>query len=225
MGSCSLTRARAATQDGQGPELGRILRGAAADVQGLLQADGHQQGWPAGQERPARRLRQRRCAHVRVRARRSAGRDLWTLHLRQHGQDVPGEDGRRGQRPRRPHRPRLRSPPLLRRPLRPSLRGRRCQEEEEEEEEGRQVNYQLSLYFSAKTLADPDKPANFEDSTFQTRYGQYGGGNHPNNIVAWYLTSTNISFIMNSQFTNKYILLWGMELINTWSSEKCASSL
>merc|ERR1712211_107708 len=62
---------------------------------------------------------------------------------------------------------------------------------------------------SAKTLADPDKPANFGDSTFQTRYGQYGGGNHPNNIVAWYLTSTNISFIMNSQFTNKYILLWG----------------
>merc|ERR1712211_128075 len=51
MGSCSLTRARAATQDGQGPELGRILRGAAADVQGLLQADGHQQRWPAGQER------------------------------------------------------------------------------------------------------------------------------------------------------------------------------
>merc|ERR1712012_390524 len=56
MGSCSLTRARAATQDGQGPECGRILRGAAPDVQGLLQADGHQQGWPAGQERPARRL-------------------------------------------------------------------------------------------------------------------------------------------------------------------------
>merc|ERR1712211_201037 len=107
MGSCSLTRARAATQDGQGPELGRLLRGAAADVQGLLQADGHQQGWAAGQERPARRLRQRRCPHERVRARRSAGRDLWTLHLRQHGQDVPGEDGRRGQRPRRPHRPGL----------------------------------------------------------------------------------------------------------------------
>merc|ERR1712122_404557 len=64
--------------------MGRILRGAAPDVQGLLQADGHQQGWPAGQERPARRLRQRRCPHERVRARRSAGRDLWTLHLRQH---------------------------------------------------------------------------------------------------------------------------------------------
>merc|ERR1711988_169565 len=107
MGSCSLTRARAATQDGQGPELGRILRGEAPDVQGLLQADGHQQGWPAGQERPARRLRQRRCPHERVRARRSAGREIWTLHLRQHGQDVPGEDGRRGQRPRRPHRPGL----------------------------------------------------------------------------------------------------------------------
>merc|ERR1712039_638388 len=78
-------------------------------------------------------------------------------------------------------------------------------------------------YFSAKTLADPDKPANFEDSTFQTRYGQYGGGNHPNNIVAWYLTSTNISFIMNSQFTNKDILLWGMEFINARCSEKCKS--
>merc|ERR1711988_1289804 len=89
MGSCSLTRARAATQDGQGPELGRILRRAAPDVQGLLQAYGHQQGWPAGQERPARRLRQRRCPHERVRARRPAGRNLWTLHLRQHGQDVP----------------------------------------------------------------------------------------------------------------------------------------
>merc|ERR1712122_259127 len=70
--------------------MGEILRGAAPDVQGLLQADGHQQGWPAGQERPARRLRQRRCAHERVRARRPAGRDLWTLHLRQHGQYVPG---------------------------------------------------------------------------------------------------------------------------------------
>merc|ERR1712156_1129149 len=33
--------------------------------------------------------------HERVRARRPAGRDLRTLHLRQHGQDVPGEDGRR----------------------------------------------------------------------------------------------------------------------------------
>merc|ERR1712203_524345 len=71
---------RHSCQDGQGSKLGRLLRGAAADVQGLLQADGHQQGWPAGQERPARRLRQRRCAHERVRARRSARRDLWTLH-------------------------------------------------------------------------------------------------------------------------------------------------
>merc|ERR1712130_1010190 len=105
MGSLLRLIGRHSRQDGQGSKWGRILRGAAADVQGLLQADGHQQGWPAGQERPARSLRQRRCAHERVRARRSAGRDLWTLHLRQHGQDVPGEDGRRGQRPRRPHRP------------------------------------------------------------------------------------------------------------------------
>merc|ERR1712088_742659 len=126
--------------------MGRILRGAAGDVQGLLQADGHQQGWPAGQERPARRLRQRRCPHERVRARRSAGRDLWTLHLRQHGQDVPGEDGRRGQRPRRPHRPGLQG---LRQRGQDRLQNVRARpqdlgrEEEEEEEEGRQVNASL----------------------------------------------------------------------------------
>merc|ERR1712172_176604 len=99
MGSCSLTSGQAATQDGQGPKRGRFLRGAAADVQGLLQADGHQQGRPTGQERPPRSLRQRRRAHVRVRARRSARRDLRTLHLRQHGQDVPGEDGGEGNDP------------------------------------------------------------------------------------------------------------------------------
>merc|ERR1712198_56343 len=73
MGSCSLTSGQAATQDGQGPKWGRVLRGAGADVQGLLQAYGHQQGWPAGQERPAWRLRQRRCPHERVRARWPAG--------------------------------------------------------------------------------------------------------------------------------------------------------
>merc|ERR1712001_709961 len=87
MGSLLRLIGRHRRQDGQGSKCGWILRGAAADVQGLLQADGHQQGWPAGQERPARRLRQRRCAHERVRARRSARRDLRTLHLRQHGQD------------------------------------------------------------------------------------------------------------------------------------------
>merc|ERR1711931_365565 len=107
MGSCFLICETRATQDGQGPKWGRVLRGAGADVQGLLQAYGHQQGWPAGQERPAWCLRQRRCPHERVRARWPAWRDLWTLHLRQHDQDVPGEDGRRGQRPRRPHRPGL----------------------------------------------------------------------------------------------------------------------
>merc|ERR1712110_705710 len=107
MGSLLRLIGRHRRQDGQGSKWGRILRGAAPDVQGLLQADGHQQGWPAGQERPAWRLRQRRCPHERVRARWPAGRDLWTLHLRQHGEDVPGEDGRRGQRPRRPHRPGL----------------------------------------------------------------------------------------------------------------------
>merc|ERR1711934_1288363 len=109
MGSLLRLIGRHRRQDGQGSKWGRILRGAAADVQGLLQADGHQQGWPAGQERPARSLRQRWCAHERVRARRSARRDLRTLHLRQHGEDVPGEDGWRGQRPRRPHRPGLKA--------------------------------------------------------------------------------------------------------------------
>merc|ERR1712112_583447 len=79
MGSLLRLIGRHSRQDGQGTKKGRILRGAAAEVQGLLQADGHQQGWPAVQERPARSLRQRRCAHERVRAGRSAGRDLWTL--------------------------------------------------------------------------------------------------------------------------------------------------
>merc|ERR1712045_98947 len=37
-------------QHGQGPERGRFLRGAAPDVQGLLQVDGHQQGWHPGQD-------------------------------------------------------------------------------------------------------------------------------------------------------------------------------
>merc|ERR1711971_1172113 len=56
MGSLLRLIGRHSHQDGQGSKCGRILRGAAADVQGLLQADGHQQGWPAGQERPPRRL-------------------------------------------------------------------------------------------------------------------------------------------------------------------------
>merc|ERR1712179_122614 len=37
-----------------------ILRGADPNVQGLLQAHGHQQGWHPGQKRPPWRLRQRR---------------------------------------------------------------------------------------------------------------------------------------------------------------------
>merc|ERR1711993_74847 len=45
-------------------------------------------------------FRQRRCPHVRVRARLPAGRGWRCLHLRQHGQDVPGEDGWRRKRPR-----------------------------------------------------------------------------------------------------------------------------
>merc|ERR1712179_174327 len=48
MGSILRLIGRHSRQDGQGSKGGRILRGAAPDVQGLLQADGHQQGWPAG---------------------------------------------------------------------------------------------------------------------------------------------------------------------------------
>merc|ERR1712192_303252 len=54
------------------------------------------------------------------------------------------------------------------------------------------------LYFCAKTLVAPEKAANFEDSTFQKRNGRYEGiRDQPrsNNIVSWYLTSTDISFI------------------------------
>merc|ERR1712032_147555 len=66
------------------------------------------------------------------------------------------------------------------------------------------------LYFYAKTLVALEKAANFEDSTFQIRNGRYEGIRdqlRSNNIVSWYLTLTNISFIKNSQFTNKDILL------------------
>merc|ERR1712192_373738 len=54
------------------------------------------------------------------------------------------------------------------------------------------------LYFCAKTLVAPEKVANFEDSTFQKRKGRYEGiRDQPrsNNIVSWYLTSTDTSFI------------------------------
>merc|ERR1712181_158631 len=54
------------------------------------------------------------------------------------------------------------------------------------------------LYFCAKTLVAPQKASNFEDSTFQKRNGRYDGiRDQPrsNNIVSWYLTSTDISFI------------------------------
>merc|ERR1719278_1592548 len=64
----------------------------------------------------------------------------------------------------------------------------------------------------AKTLVALEKASNFEDSTFQIRNGRYEGIRdqlRSNNIVSWYLTLTNISFIKNSQFTNKDILLWG----------------
>merc|ERR1712032_1342517 len=82
----------------------------------------------------------------------------------------------------------------------------------EEEEEKKKAAKQISsfLYFYAKTLVALEKASNFENSTFQIRNGRYEGGDRPssNNIVSWYLTLTDISFIKNSQFTNKDILLW-----------------
>merc|ERR1712117_979389 len=53
------------------------------------------------------------------------------------------------------------------------------------------------------------KAANYEDSTFHRKEGQYEGIDRPHSkdIVGWYLTLTDISFIINSQFTNKVILL------------------
>merc|ERR1719391_262445 len=66
------------------------------------------------------------------------------------------------------------------------------------------------LYFYAKTLIALKKAANNQDSTFQIKRNDEGRDRpHSNNIVSWYLTSTDISFIINSQFTNKVILLWG----------------
>merc|ERR1719295_1025661 len=52
------------------------------------------------------------------------------------------------------------------------------------------------------------KAANYQDSTFQIKKNDEGRDRpHSNNIVSWYLTSTDI-IIINSQFTNKVILLW-----------------
>merc|ERR1719400_3038044 len=67
------------------------------------------------------------------------------------------------------------------------------------------------LYFYAKTPVALKKAANYEDSTFHRKEGQYEGIDRPHSkdIVSWYLTLTDISFIINSQFTNKVILLWG----------------
>merc|ERR1712156_892618 len=124
-------------QHGQGPEWGRFLRGAAPDVQGLLQVDGHQQGRDPGQERPPWSFRQRRCPHVRVRAGQpNWWRGRWCLHLRQHGQDVPGEDRRQGGGEEGRGGPRTRGGGS-----RGGGRGG-CQEEEE----GRQVNVSQSTF-------------------------------------------------------------------------------
>merc|ERR1712032_1689162 len=78
------------------------------------------------------------------------------------------------------------------------------------------------LYFYAKTLVALEKASNFENSTFQIRNGRYEGGDRPssNNIVSWYLTLTDISFIKNSQFTNKDILLWRKKKKNFFVGKK-----
>merc|ERR1739841_261619 len=51
----------------------------------------------------------------------------------------------------------------------------------------------------AKTLVALKKAANYQDSTFQIKNGQYEARDRPHskNIVGWYLTSTDISFIIN----------------------------
>merc|ERR1712233_262780 len=73
------------------------------------------------------------------------------------------------------------------------------------------------LYSYVKTLVAVEKTAIYEDSTFHRKEGQYEAADnylpHPNNIVRWCSTLTDISFIMNSQFTNKVILLWGMHFM------------
>merc|ERR1712013_548569 len=53
---------------------------------------------------------------------------------------------------------------------------------------------------------------------FQTRYGQYGGGNHPNNIVAWYLTSTNIrrQYCLDDFRPHIVRILFGMWSLQSW---------
>merc|ERR1712105_385302 len=61
------------------------------------------------------------------------------------------------------------------------------------------------LYSYVKTLVAVEKTAIYEDSTFHRKEGQYEAADnylHPNNIVRWCSTLTDISFIMNSQFTN-----------------------
>merc|ERR1712032_710795 len=107
--------------------------------------------------------------------------------------------------------PRLRSPHLLRRPLRQSLRRTPMPRRRRRRRRRRPSKLAVFLYFYAKTLVALEKASNFENSTFQIRNGRYEGGDRPssNNIVSWYLTLTDISFIKNSQFTNKDILLWG----------------
>merc|ERR1712210_110646 len=105
--------------------------------------------------------------------------------------------------------PRSRSPLPLRR-LRLSLR--RTPMPRRRRRRRRRPPSKLAVFstFYAKTLVALKKAANYEDSTFHTKEGQYEGIDRPhsNNIVGWYSTLTDISFIMNSQFTNKVILLW-----------------
>merc|ERR1712080_724659 len=71
------------------------------------------------------------------------------------------------------------------------------------------------LFSYVKTLVAVKKAANYEDSTFHRKEKDNMKQlqlylPHPNNIVGWCSALTDIGFIINSQFTNKVILLWGM---------------
>merc|ERR1712110_414431 len=102
--------------------------------------------------------------------------------------------------------PRSRSLPPLRKPLRLSLR--RTPMPRRRRRRRRRPPSKLAVFstfmprlwlpLKGSQLSRLHIPNNKKD-------GQYEGRDRPHskNIVGWYLTSTDISFIINSQFTNK----------------------
>merc|ERR1712032_460318 len=106
--------------------------------------------------------------------------------------------------------PRLRSPHLLRRPLRQSLRRTPMPRRRRRRRRRRPSKLAVFSTFMPR-LWLPLKRHPTLKTPHSIRNGRYEGGDRPssNNIVSWYLTLTDISFIKNSQFTNKDILLWG----------------